>query len=173
MKQLVFADGGIRLDGGELPGIFVSLRVDGKVRYDEQNVDGISGKSKTPQGWEDHVIVASLVLLTDDAGDCYDKLAQLTPYFKKPDGKADPQIYSLTNRHTQTRGVRLVVFDRMESAESDQDDAILVTLGFTEHKPPIIRTETGAAKTPEAGDVGQTPSADTPKEEPSIKVDAS
>lgn len=171
MNQLIFADGSIRLNGGELPGIFVSMRVDGKVRYDEQNIDGISGKSKTPQGWEDHVVVASLVLLTDDAGTCYDKLAQLTPFFKKPDGKADPQIYSLTNKHTQTRGIRLVVFDRLESMETDQDDTILVTMGFTEHKPPIIRTETGAAKSPEPGEVGK--SQEQPSADDSLTVDVS
>lgn len=148
MKQITFEDGLIRLDGEELPGLLASLRVDGKVRYDEQKVDGMSGKSKTPQGWEDQTVVIALVLITDDESDCYEKLDKLTPFFKKPDAKANPQIYTIGNRHTQTRGIRQVVFDRLESNETSTTDEIRVTLGFTEHNPPIIRTEGAVAKTP-------------------------
>lgn len=176
MKQVTFADGIIRLGGEELPGILMSLRIDGKVRYDEQKVDGTSGKSKTPQGWEDHVVMASLVLVTDNTTDCYEKLEQLTPFFKKPDEKANPQIYSFTNRHTQSRGIREVVFDRLESSENEQTDEIFVTLGFKEHNPPIIRTEGAVAKTPTPGELAERAAqaakdAATPKEEVVISGD--
>lgn len=169
MQYISFEDGNISLGGTRIPGILASLSVDGKVKYDKQKVDGISGKSKTLQGWEDHEVVASLYLLTDDSGTCYDKLTQLAPLFKEPDGKADPKIYALVNRHAQARGVRMVVFDRLESVESDQDDVITVTLGFTEHRPPIIKTEAAAAGTSAPGGGA---SQDTPKADERINVDA-
>ncbi|CAK7024316.1 MAG: hypothetical protein DELT_02517 [Desulfovibrio sp.] len=155
MKQITFEDGLIQLGGEELPGILTSLRVDGKVKYDEQKVDGTSGKSKTPQGWEDHTLVISLVLTTEAEDDCYDKLERLTPFFKTPDSKANPQIYTIINRHIQTRGIRQVVFDRLESNENSTTDEIRVTLGFTEHNPPIIRTENAVAKTPTPAELAE------------------
>ena len=178
MKQITFEDGLIRLDGEELPGILTSLRVDGKVRYDEQKVDGTSGKSKTPQGWEDHTIVVGLVLVTEPESDCYDKLDIITPFFKKPDAKANPQIYTVINRHMQTRGIRKVVFDRLESNENAQTDEIRVTLGFTEHNPPIIRTEGNVAKTPTPGELAEQAKeaankAATPEDETVISGDLS
>ena len=155
MKQITFEDGHIRLDGEELPGILTTLRVDGKVRYDEQKVDGTSGKSKTPMGWEDHTVMISMVLPTDSDGDCYDKLEILAAYFKQPDAKANPQIYSVVNRHTQSRGIREIVFDRLQTTESEQWDYIIANLGFNEHNPPIVQTEAAAAKTPTPGELAE------------------
>ena len=155
MKLLTFADGIIRLGGEALPGLLQSLTIDGKVRYDEQKVDGQSGKSKTPQGWEDQTVKAVLVLQTDDESDCYEKLEKLAPFFRKPDDKANPQIYALANRHSQTRGIRQVVFDSLSSAESNTSDAIQVTLGFTEHRPPIVKQERAQAKNPTSGELAE------------------
>ena len=45
MKLLTFEDGEIRLGGEAVPGLLASLKVDGKVRFDSQKVDGASGKS--------------------------------------------------------------------------------------------------------------------------------
>jgi hypothetical protein len=164
MKVLTFEDGIIRLGGEELPGLLVSLRIDGKVRYDEQKVDGASGKSKTPQGWDDQTVAVILTLTTDGAGDCYEKLANLTPFFRKTDTRANPQIYTLTNRHAQARGVRQIVFDRLESTESITSDTIRVSLGFTEHIPPIVRTEAAEAKSPTPQETAEEQAA-TPEED--------
>lgn len=175
MKQITFEDGLMRLGGEELPGILQSLRIEGKVRYDEQKVDGSSGKSKTPQGWEDHTIVAVLVLLTDEESDCYEKLEQVTPFFKTPDAKANPQIYAFTNRHAQNRGIRQVIFDRLESTENALTDEIQVTLGFTEHNPPIVRTEGNIAKTPTPGELAEQAkqAAEAPEQDDVISGDLS
>ena len=153
LKLLTFADGVISLDGQELPGIFAELRIDGKVRFDEQKVDGMSGKSKTPQGWEDTDVMASVYLTTEDAGTCYDKLQTLSALFRDPDPKADPRIYTFANRHAAARNVRQVVFSRLESAENEQTDEIRATLAFVEHRPPIVKTESSEAKTPSAKDL--------------------
>lgn len=155
MKQITFNDGIVRLDGEELPGVMTSLRVNGQVRYDEQEVDGASGKSKIPQGWEDQTISLSLVLATDSESDCYEKLETLAEYFKKADSKANPQIFTIVNRHAQGRGIRQVVFDRLETTENDKNDLAYATLGFTEHNPPIVQVEAAAAKTPTPKELAQ------------------
>lgn len=153
MKMITFADGLIRLGGQELPGILLALSVDGKVRYDKQKVDGTSGENKTPQGWDDKVLSATLVLVTDDMSDCYDKLGEIEPLFQTPDSKANPQIYSISNRHAQKRGLRQVVFDKFTSREDANTDEIFVSISFTEHRPPIIRTEGNVAKTPTPAEI--------------------
>lgn len=153
MKLLTFEDGVIRLGGEELPGILAELRVDGKVRFDQKKVDGQSGKKKTPQGFEDTDVACVLTLTTDEDTDCYEKLEKLSGYFRKVDAKANPQVLTIANRHLQARGVRQVVFSRLESAENEQNDEIRATLGFVEHNPPIVRTEKAQAKTPTAAEL--------------------
>lgn len=148
MKLLTFEDGVVAVNGEELPGILNDIRVSCSVRFDEQKVDNASGKKKTPQGWEDADISLSLYLTTDDTGTCYDKLDTLNGYFKKTDGKANPTIFTVTNKHLLARGVRQVVFSKLDSAENMKTDDIRATLAFLEHNPPIIRQERAAAKTP-------------------------
>lgn len=153
MKLLTFEDGIIRIDGEELPGILDNLRVACAVRFDEQKVDKASGKKKTPQGWEDADISLSLILTTDKTGTCYDKLDTLNGYFKKADGKANPQIFTIANRHLLARGVRRVVFSKLDSAENMKTDEIKASLSFVEHNPPILKQERAAAKTPTPGEL--------------------
>lgn len=155
MKLLTFEDGVVRIDGEELPGILSEFRVSGAVRFDEQKVDKTSGKKKTPQGWEDADISLTMWLLTDEQGTCYDKLEIINSYFKKADSKANPSIFTVANKHLQARGVRQVVFSKLDSAESDQTDEIRVSLGFVEHNPPIVKAERAAAKTPTAKELAQ------------------
>ncbi|MEG2140881.1 MAG: hypothetical protein RRY20_08870 [Bilophila sp.] len=155
MKQIMFEDGIIRLGGEEVPGILTELRIDGKVRFDEQKVDGSSGSKKTPQGWEDADIMVGLILLTDNESNCYDKLEIMSGLFLKHDAKANPQIFDVVSSQLQARGVRQVVFSRLESAENDQTDDIRVTLGFVEHNPPIVRLEAAQAKTPTPKELAQ------------------
>lgn len=144
----IYEDGIITLNGEELPGLLRSLSVDGKVRFDEQKVDGASGKKKTPQGFEDCDISVSLYLLNDDESSCYDKLSQLNEMFRKTDAKANPQIYEISNHHISFRGIRKVVFSKLSTSENDKTDEIVATLGFVEHTPPIVKMEKAQAKTP-------------------------
>lgn len=152
---ITFADGMVTLGGEEVPGILSSLRVDGKVRFDEQKVDGASGKKKTPQGFEDSDIMLSLYLVTDDESSCYDKLETLSGMFRKVDGKANPRIYTVANRHLLARGVRQVVFSKLQTAENDKTDEITATLGFVEHNPPVVKTEKAQAKTPTSKELAE------------------
>lgn len=176
---IVFEDGAISLGGEEVPGILQSLSVDGKVRFDEQKVDGASGKRKTPQGFEDCEISVSLYLVNDEESSCYDKLQKLSSMFGKIDGKANPQVYDVANRHLLARGIRQVVFSSLQTAESDATDEITASLGFTEHNPPVVKMEKAQAKTPTTKELleqakdkvqGNSKSEESPKEE-SIIID--
>ena len=129
MKPLTFEDGIVRLGGEAVPGLLASLTIDGEVRYDEQKVDGQSGKSKTPKGFEDQTVTVTMTLCTDDETDCYEKLAQLAPFFRKTDEQANPEIYDLVNRHAGARGIRQIIFDKLKSAETNRSDTITATLG--------------------------------------------
>ena len=113
VRLLVFEDGLIRLGDTELPGVLTELRVDGKVRFDQQKKDGSSGKKKTPKGFEDSDVMVTMLLLTDSESQCYEKLEQVSGLFRKIDKKANPQIYAVTNRHLLARGVRQVVFSKL------------------------------------------------------------
>lgn len=174
VKLVTFEDGVVRLGDTEIPGILKELRVDGKVRFDTQKVDGASGKKKTPQGFEDQDVLVSMVLINDEAGMCYDKLETVAGLFRKIDAKANPQIYTVTNRHLLARGVRQVVFSKLQSAESDESDEITISMGFVEHNPPVVKVEKAAAKSPTPKEMAE--AAAKKAEEPApdsviIKVD--
>lgn len=155
MKEIVFEDGIITLGGEQVPGILRSLSVDGKVRFDEQKVDGASGKKKTPKGYEDCDISASLYLCTDDESDCYEKLEVLSGMFRKTDDKANPQIYEISSRHLFARGIRQVVFSKLQTSENDKSDEITASLGFVEHNPPVVKMEKAQAKVPTPKELAQ------------------
>ncbi len=142
---LSFSHGAVALDGRSLPGILASLSVRGQVRYDEAEQDGVSGKAKTPLGWEDDAITLVLALTTEDGSTCYDKLANINGLFVGQDSSGNPLILDVANPHMRARGVNEVVFDGLESTETEDDDVILATLRFTEHNPPVVKAERRAA----------------------------
>lgn len=138
--MLTFSHGEVRLGAQLVPGILKSLNVRGAVVFDEAERDGLSGKTKTPKGWDDSMIMLTVELLTDDTT-CYDKLASLDALFRGHDNGANPRVLDVANSHVTARGVGRVVFAGLDSAETDRDDVIMATLRFTEHRPPIIRAE--------------------------------
>lgn len=164
---LSFDDGQVTLGGTLLPGILVSQSVRGQVRFDQAARDGMSGKAKTPLGWEDAEISLVVALTSDAEGDdCYDKLARLDKVFRGRDSQANPQVCQVSNRHLLARGVSQVVFAGLESSETEDDDVILATLAFVEHNPPIVKQE---ARVTASATSGSTPAATAT--EPSLAVD--
>lgn len=161
MKLLTFEDGEIHLGGKLVPGIFISLSVSGRVRFDEKKIDGQSGKRKIPQGFEDCDIVAVLTLLTD-ATTCYEKLAILSGMFRQVGADANPVVLDVTNPHITARGIRQVVFSRLDSSENTETDEIQASIGFVEHNPPIIRVEKSASQTKTPSEVGAETTAQPP-----------
>jgi hypothetical protein len=138
---LIFDDGLVKLGDEEVPGILKSLAVRGSVRFDEAERDGLSGKVKTPMGWEDADVCLVVELLTDENSDCYDKLSDLNALFVGADNGGNPKVYDVVNRHLQARGLERVVFAGLESMESDRDDVMFCAMSFTEHTPVMVEAE--------------------------------
>lgn len=138
---LSFEHGEIRLAGVLLPGVLKSLSVRGQVRFDEAEQDGLSGKAKVPMGWEDSDITITIELLSDENSNCYDKLGEVDANFKGTDNGTNPAIYTVANEHLSARNIYRVVFNGLESQETDEDDVILASLSFVEHIPVITKAE--------------------------------
>ncbi len=149
-SYLTFEDGEVRINNDLIPGMFVSVRVNAGVRFDQAHHDHMSGKKKIPQGWEDADVQIVLDMLCDETGTCYDKLTAINGIFKAADKGANPRILQVTNRHLRARGVTKVVFSGLESLEDDQVDIIRVVLTFTEHLPVVVKREkqVNASKSP-------------------------
>lgn len=162
---LRFEDGEVRLGGGIVPGVLVSKAVSAAVRFDQAEHDGLSGKAKVPLGWEDADITLVVDLLSDDTGDCYDKLAEINRTFKGADNGANPKVYTVTNRHARARGIDQVVFSGLDSEEDDQSDVIRATLKFVEHRPPIVRREQQVSVSKQASGAAPTVAATPPSDQ--------
>ncbi|MEG6552639.1 hypothetical protein V6C53_20585 [Desulfocurvibacter africanus] len=160
-RLLLFEDGEVRLSDEQLPGVLKYLSIRNQVRFDTAEQDGMSGKTKTPLGWEDAAVVVIVELLTDSLSTCYDKLAVLDATFRGHDSKGNPLVLDVVNAHLAARGVDQVVFSGLDSSESDQDDVILVNLSFTEHRPAIVAVE-------ERAEAGSTPAASSSQAEPEL-----
>lgn len=174
MPHLSWEDGAIKIDGRELPGILDTQSVDANVRFDEQDVDGASGKKRTPIGWEDTEVTLALVLTTDedDSGsDCYEKLEIINSIFRGHDNSANPKVYDVDNRHLAARGVGRLIFKGLMSDESEADDTVYAVLTFVEHNPPVVKTEMAVAKSAhqKAADAQKTLEAQSKIAVPEIK----
>lgn len=162
-NELKFEDGQITLGGSLLPGVLVSLTVGVEIQFSDAKEDGQSGKTKVALGWTDADVTAVVDLLTDDTSDCYTKLRGLDRTFKGHGTGGRPQVYEVRNRHTLARNMKKVVFNRLESAETDQDDTIRCTLSFQEYMPAITKTETEKATsktTPKVSTKAKNPTLD-------------
>ncbi len=148
---LTFEHGEVKLGGKLIPGVLKSQNIGCSVRFDEAEQDGISGKVKTPLGWDDSDITLSLDLLTDDASNCYDKLAELNAVFKGHENGGNPKIYEIVNPHSIARGIHRVVFSGMDSEETSSEDVVMVSLQFSEHEPPIQKVEKQGTASAESG----------------------
>ncbi len=140
-RLLSFDDGEVRLGGELLPGVLKYLSIRNQVRFDEAEQDGLSGKTKTPLGWEDAAVVVIVELLTDSSSTCYDKLAMLDAAFRGHDSKGNPLVLDVVNAHLRARGVDQVVFSGLDSSETDREDVISANLSFVEYKPAVVAVE--------------------------------
>jgi len=170
---LTFEDGVLSLDGESIPGVLVNSNILCDVKFDEAQSDQLSGKKKTPMGWEDAEIDFDYALLSDDDGDCYEKLARVNALFKGYGDSAAPKILTPLNRHIQARGIEQVVFKSLGSRETNKDDVIVVSLHFVEHMPPIVQAEERVVKSDQAKTAsGSAPSVNPAKQDNySIPVD--
>lgn len=144
MEVITNEAGDIKLNDTLLPGVFIRMEVGGKLRFDEKDVPGSSGKRKQPLGYEDAEITLSIRLLTDDNSDCYEKLDVLTSLFHNIDNSAKPYVYRIVNRHVTKWNIREVLFSELRTSETNQDNTIEAALSFVEYKPALVEAEAKA-----------------------------
>jgi hypothetical protein len=139
--KLLFDDGTITLDREEITAILTRMQIRGSVVFDKASVDSLSGSNKTPMGFSDADITVSMVILSDDAATCYERLRQLNQIFSSVDDLANPKVYTIFNSHCAARNINRVVFSALDSNETDQEDTIDVSLSFVEYEPGVVKKE--------------------------------
>lgn len=139
---LTWEHGEVRLGSARVDGELSYLSVRGEVEFDEAQEDGLSGTKKTAMGWKDADISISMVLTTDDAATCYDRLREIDALFRGGDEGKKPQVYTVTNAHVRARAIDQVVFKGLSSSETNNDDMLRVTMNFVEYEPAVVKTET-------------------------------
>lgn len=146
-KDITNEAGAIKLGDTLLPGVFTSIEVDGKLRIDEKEVPGQSGKSKQPLGFEDAKISLKLRLITDEETDCYDKAAVLVNLFQTVDKQAKPYVYRIVNRLLELWHITEVLFEDIKIRDNKGSDTLQADLSFTEYKPALVAVEAKAEVT--------------------------
>ncbi len=153
--ELVDEDNMIKLDDTLLPGIVQGVEVEQKVKYDEKQVSGSSGKKKQVQGFEDSVVRVTVILQNDEETEPYDRLEQLVALFRSMDKEAKPQIYQITNRLCAAYGIGKVLFEGVRVKDDNKWDYLVAELDFVEWEPAVVKVEERAVrgKIKDRGDV--------------------
>ncbi|WP_295358942.1 hypothetical protein [uncultured Succiniclasticum sp.] len=144
--ELVDEDNMIKLDDTLLPGIVQGVEVEQKVKYDEKQVSGSSGKKKQVQGFEDSVVRVTVILQNDEETEPYDRLEQLVALFRSMDKEAKPQIYQITNRLCAAYGIGKVLFEGVRVKDDNKWDYLVAELDFVEWEPAVVKVEERAVR---------------------------
>ncbi|MGE5606890.1 MAG: hypothetical protein ACM3YE_14535 [Bacteroidota bacterium] len=142
MREIFTNDlGEIKIGETILPGIYQSMEISGKLRFDESQMQGKSGTSKQPLGYEDAVINVSLILTTDDNFTCYDRLKVIIAVFYKVNKTGKPYVYKIVNHLTSVWGIREVLFTDIRVRDDNKKDYLVIDIVFQEYLPTIVKRE--------------------------------
>ncbi|MCM0757343.1 hypothetical protein M7775_02015 [Sporomusa sphaeroides DSM 2875] len=144
-KIITTSAGDVMLNDTLIPGVYQSMEVTGKLRIDEKDVPGSSGKRKQPLGYEDAEIILTVKLLTDDDTDCYEKVAKLASLFQNVDNTAKPYVYRIVNRLLDSWKIKEILFSSLRTTDDNKSNTIVAQLDFIEYKPAIVNAEAKAA----------------------------
>ncbi|MDR3561910.1 MAG: hypothetical protein P4N59_10815 [Negativicutes bacterium] len=136
--------GQVKLGNSILPGIFASMEVYGKLKIDEKQVPGSSGKRKQPLGFDDAEIALKLRLQSDNNSDCYTKAQQIVGIFHTVDSQAKPYVYRIVSKLTDMWNIREVLFEDLRMVDDNKDDTLRVDITLTEYRPALVLAEAKA-----------------------------
>lgn len=147
MAKLITNDfGQIKLGGKLIPGTFESMEITTDGEVDEEEIKNSKKKQMQIVGFGLSDIKLTIKLQSDSKTNCYDKLSVLQSLFKKDPKK--PTVYPITNKHTAVRGIGKVIFQKLRSHDTNDDDTLVVTLDFKEYNPSIVAIKKATAATP-------------------------
>jgi hypothetical protein len=122
----------------KLPGILESITINGKLLFENAQIEGRSGSVKIVQGWEDSTIAIDLLVLddTERKKTRFEFLKEITSIFKQvKDGM--PDVYVLQHPALEAWQVRSVLFSDLKSTEKRGRQQIMVSLSFVEYDPLV------------------------------------
>lgn len=130
----------VKIDGKTLPGHFSRLVIGADIIIDELPIQDKDGHVKQPAGYNEGTIQIELILIPDD-GDVNTQLASIYSMFRKVEGQIKPDIHSISNVHANSRGITKVLFKRLESSETKEDDALRVRVELEEYVPLAVQVQ--------------------------------
>ena len=119
----------------DLPGIVESIRVNGSLLKENVGIQGLSGKIKVIQGWDDTALLILMSLIDNPTAGLtrYDSLKTITGFFRKVNGIGKPEVYTLSHPMINAWGTKQLLFSSLETTEYRKRQKIAVTLEFVEH----------------------------------------
>lgn len=130
--------GALKVSGTQLPCLVTRVGGRGKIIIDSSKVEGSSGRRKVFDGWDDWDMTLDAIIYEPDerAISRYDHLRTVNNAFKHlEDGL--PVIYSLESQLASALNVRQVLFAGLDVTDDSRQDAIELSLRFTEHDPVV------------------------------------
>lgn len=134
--MIIADDGCVKIGSVLLPGLFKSIDISGKAMVEELEVKGKGKKPKQATGYEDHTISIELVLMDDDreGGKTKEEKLTILQNLFKSKGQKIPKVYNMVNKHTSQRGIDKVLFDSLNTKETNKRDEITASLKFIEYE---------------------------------------
>ncbi len=135
----------------EFPVPHKQMRIKQKVRIDEIEVPGRSGKIKQATGFEDTEVDVTIDLVDHECNQgtilsVHDQLAELQQAFRSRNGSKIPRIFSVSSPLTDTCGIKTVLFKGMEVEDLPGTTTIKVTISLVEFEPVAVQVEKNAAR---------------------------
>lgn len=134
--------GDVKVGDTLLPGIYQSMEITGSLRLDESNVQGQSGTSKQPLGFEDAAISLSMIIPSDEKATCYQRLEVFMALFQNTNQSGKPYVYKITNQLTIAWKIRDVLFKDLRVKDDNQrKNSLAVDITFQEYNPVVVKRE--------------------------------
>ncbi|GAA6761751.1 MULTISPECIES: hypothetical protein [Thermus] len=129
MPYLRFATGDrLRLDGEEMPGIVVSVEVEGENAVESLPREGKAADIHVLRGYRDHRV---RILLRLVGGDPLAEVKRLQAKFAK--SKTEP--LRVVHPHLAARGIEKALFARLTTREEGGEDGLYAVLELTQTEP--------------------------------------
>jgi hypothetical protein len=124
----------------ELPGIVQDLEVRGELEVEEKKLEASSLGFKLIHGFNDADVRLVAVLLPGD-DDVEAQIGQIQEAFQNLDDRGVVQPLRVINRHLDSRRITYLLFKRLRTRETSEDDSILVEMDFVDYAAAAAREE--------------------------------
>lgn len=141
--MIIADDGCVKIGSVLLPGLFKSIDISGKAMVEELDVKGKGKKPKQATGYEDHTISIELILMDDDreGGKTKEEKLTILQNLFRSKGQKIPKVYNMVNKHTAQRGIDKVLFEGLNTKETNKRDEITASLKFIEYESISVSTK--------------------------------